>query len=651
MFTKSAKNAYVNAKKETDMAENKFQKLLNEYIELSRQIRLYSAPQIEDIKNANEYRSTLMTNFTEIGNLSEDINLILSENVYPLLKEDRPLSDEERESLIAFSKTLLDPYKLTNLDPMICYMISNKLVEDADSKHDDRELIFALDRMVDTSYVMMKMALRLTPCSQIGYGYRDAGLKAATRLLTFLDKNRFASLPDEECKHVVLTNSRYITSLLYMNEAHSDDENWSDIELLQRSLELADDPFYREQAPNYNWDYHVFRTRQYIASYTERLNARGIDRELLESIYDNIKKLIETWKSDEKKYGGYCTLQTIELYQARAEYLTERISGEQYKKALRNFIDQAELSKFDIHDNIANLFALDEYLLALKQIGMDDEDKAALNKYYKKLSLYIHRMPKIGSISFVASILSYIIKDYVDYHPGGFEESCMQILLAMHPPTYVHSLAVSELVRLLTSHLLKKQPERFIGFEGTKTKEEVLQREQEILDHAEHAALCHDIGKIFVIELIMTYGRKLNDEEFDLIYSHADIGAYVLRMHRDTKKYAWVAMCHHYYFNELDMQLFETPTDPAERTFIDITCCADSLDAATDAVGRSYKKGKTFEEFRDELDSFSGTRYAPYVADLFHDEEVEKDIKKILSEGREENYRRAYDILLQLTKD
>ena len=621
---------------------------LEEYIALSSQIRLYSAPQIDAIKNGNEYQSTLIQNFTRIGVLSTDINRILDEEVYPLLAADHALSEEEAETLMAFSRGLVDMYSLTSLDPMIGYLIAFKLKEEAERKEDDCALIHALDSLVEAAYAMMELSLRLTPYNNVGYTYREEGLKAARCLLTYLEKPLFAALPDNGCKEIVLTNSRYISALLFWNGAQNDEEDREDLELLERALELGEDPFYREEAPEYNWDYHAFRTLQYLVSYSERLNMRGLKSDLLERLYEHLEKLIALWESDPEKYGEYCPYHTLELYRARLLYLTGRTTGEIYKRDLRHLIDQGNLFRFGIHDNIANLFSLDEYLLVVKQAGMDVDDQYALKAYYQNLSLYIHRMPKLGSISFVASILSHILNDYADLPIGGFEESCMQMIAAMHPLTYVHSLTVSALVRLLTSRLLEDAPERFLGFAGSETLDDVRALEHEILDHAEHAALCHVIGKLFVIEIIMTYGRRLTDQEFDLIRSHPDVGAHILCQHKETEKYSEVAQCHHDFYNELDERLSKPPFRKTERAFIDITCCADGLDAATDTVGRSYKKGKSFEEVRDEFDAGSGTRYAPYVVDLLHRPDVEEDIKRILTEGREENYRQAYRFLSQL---
>ncbi|MBQ9068286.1 MAG: hypothetical protein IJ131_04370, partial [Eggerthellaceae bacterium] len=295
---------------------------------------------IEAINNDNEYLTTLVRNFTKIGVLSEELNQTLDCDVYPLLEAERPLSDEEAEDLISFSRGLVDMYSLSTLDPMICYLISCKLVEDADRKQDDSALIHALDSQVESAYAMVELALRLMPCDDIGLAYRQRGVEAGTRLLSYLEKSRFAALPDEGCKEEVLINSRYISSLLYQNCAQIDEENQADLALLQRSMELADDPFYRQQAPNYNWDYHVFRCLQYMVSYSERFNIRALSKELLERLYGYTERLIFIWESDADKYRHYCARNTLDLYQARLGFLTGRLSGAAYKSALRDLMNR-----------------------------------------------------------------------------------------------------------------------------------------------------------------------------------------------------------------------------------------------------------------------------------------------------------------------
>ncbi len=113
-----------------------------------------------------------------------------------------------------------------------------------------------------------------------------------------------------------------------------------------------------------------------------------------------------------------------------------------------------------------------------------------------------------------------------------------------------------------------------------------------------------------------------------------------------TKEYADIARGHHVWYDRTagypdDFDIAKS----SDRVLIDIIAVADSIDAATDAIGRSYNKGKTFETVADELRAGSGTRYSPDVVCLLNDTGIFENIKDLLYEGREQNYRRSYQIL------
>ena len=57
------------------------------------------------------------------------------------------------------------------------------------------------------------------------------------------------------------------------------------------------------------------------------------------------------------------------------------------------------------------------------------------------------------------------------------------------------------------------------------------------------------------------------------------------------------------------------------RIIIDIVSLADSLDAATDDLGRNYKNSKNVLEVIDEFILGSGTRYNPYLVEIIKNNE------------------------------
>ena len=72
------------------------------------------------------------------------------------------------------------------------------------------------------------------------------------------------------------------------------------------------------------------------------------------------------------------------------------------------------------------------------------------------------------------------------------------------------------------------------------------------------------------------------------------------------------------------------------------------MDAATDTIGRSYRKGKTLDDFLKELKAGAGTHYAPWLYDLIAEPEVYSDIEFLLSNGRQQDYRNTYYLLRKM---
>ncbi len=623
--------------------KSQFQK----YVDLTLKIRSLSSPLISGIEDDNAYRDTLVNNFRRIGKYAIDKGAILKEDIIPLLDSKRLLKKEELDDLRFLYAETFNAYRMETLDIPLSYRIANRILYDADRKGKEKDIIAALDRKVEISFAYMHMTQRLHPVDPTCYGFRDEGLEAAKRLLKYLPKEKFKNLPDEESKHIVLVNSRYISALFDRSDNYNQKSNLRDLRMMERALALGANPFYLKEAPNYNWRYHEFRTLQYITNFAESNNVRGFDDKSLEKIYQYTKRLEKLWHSDEDYFSQYTPAEMVKLYVGRISLLTNRISNHTYREQLYKIIRSGTEKTFDIHEGLINIFVMVEYLLVLSDKKLSAKEKDRLSYLYDRITGYIHKMPKKGSSSFMLSFLADILKNYREVQGGTeFEEICLRIMTAVHPPTYIHSLSVADIAKTLTKGLLNTEPERFIGFHGYKTVKEVLKNKDDILSFAYHSSLTHDIGKLFISEIVTTYGRGLFDEEFMMIKSHPSIAYEVLSKHGGTKEYINIAKYHHLFYDgtfgyPVDGDISKLP----ELAFIHIIQCADCLDAATDSVGRSYKKGKTVTQVVGELEEGRGTRYAPYVVDLFEDRNVLKEIKQNLLEGRDKNYRKAYTIL------
>lgn len=302
---------------------------------------------------------------------------------------------------------------------------------------------------------------------------------------------------------------------------------------------------------------------------------------------------------------------------------------------------------YDLFGIVENIQLPIEILGLIHRDHYSEADKACATLLYNNMIAYNLRMPNSGVLSFMLEFNMHIFSYFVEV-PGGmsFEDLMLNMLAAMHPPTYVHSRMVAQFAVCLCGHLIDTLPQLLIGVEGCETPEEVVKNRDAILNYTWHAALCHDAGKLFIIDTIFVYGRKLLDMEFDLIKTHPKMGAKILERYSSTRKYAEVALGHHKWYDNSRgyPEEIDTSNSPV-KTIIDLVQCADCLDAATDTVGRSYNRGKTFDDLFKEICDGSNTRYAPWLPELLSKAEVREDIEFLLASGRDQNYHDTYQLL------
>lgn len=216
-------------------------------------------------------------------------------------------------------------------------------------------------------------------------------------------------------------------------------------------------------------------------------------------------------------------------------------------------------------------------------------------------------------------------------------------ILAGHKPTYVHSLMVAELTRALLHRQIETRPETLVGLLGCRSAAEVQARREELCQTAYECGLYHDLGKCAVLMYIDNNARRLLDEEFFCIQSHPRTGAAILNRMGCGRTLAPAALYHHCYYNGKGGYPNDVPSCPPEiKGIVDALSVADSLDAATDNIGRCYNLAKPFRTLLEELRAQSGTRYAPNVVALFEDERFCQQLAENTDAERKRVYLQVY---------
>ena len=154
----------------------------------------------------------------------------------------------------------------------------------------------------------------------------------------------------------------------------------------------------------------------------------------------------------------------------------------------------------------------------------------------------------------------------------------------------------------------------------------------------------HDVGKTRITDIVNTQGRKLWDREFQGIKKHPTYGAETLSMDSDLIKYRDIAIGHHKFYDGSSGYPEEFDNVASKyRIVIDLITICDCIDAATDHLGRNYKRAKTLDMVLQELVEGKGTRYNPDLVEIIENSSrLKKEMSYIVSEGRLDIMYRAY---------
>ncbi len=133
------------------------------------------------------------------------------------------------------------------------------------------------------------------------------------------------------------------------------------------------------------------------------------------------------------------------------------------------------------------------------------------------------------------------------------------------------------------------------------------------VDIIRHASLLHDVGKIGISEQILRKPGKLNDEEFEAIKSHPNIGAGILSSIEFLKDVCEIIKHHH---ERYDGRGYPDGLKGEEIPLgARIVTVADSFDAITSK--RPYRKPLTLDEATAEVIRCSGNQFDPEVVKAF----------------------------------
>jgi putative nucleotidyltransferase with HDIG domain len=137
--------------------------------------------------------------------------------------------------------------------------------------------------------------------------------------------------------------------------------------------------------------------------------------------------------------------------------------------------------------------------------------------------------------------------------------------------------------------------------------------DKKYLADIERGALLHDIGKIGIPESILRKKGALTTLEREVIKDHPLLGYRLIEEFSFLQRASQVVLYHHEHYNGQGYPYgLANEEIPLEARIFSI---ADTIDAITS--DRPYRKGRSFEEARREIERYSGSQFDPNLVDVF----------------------------------
>lgn len=416
------------------------------------------------------------------------------------------------------------------------------------------------------------------------------------------------------------------------------------LRVLGRSLRVMRSDYYRSLSPDIPWDNYVC------------------------SMYMDEATLLEYLRCNEhpETYIIQRVLRAAE-YCYQHQYLYHPFNARLQNWRLGYFYHAARY-----HAGVEPLRPLIEYLLSVvEHSAPDDYSAAGINIHLYLPGYLLSYRPQLrpeeeralctrmdglmqGAMDYLGRIRAYhephVINESLQFLVSSAAEAqasslkqVFDFFLAGHSPTYIHSQMVAMLTRRLVQRQLDTAPEAMLGVCGYNTVSEVKDHAAEICKLAYCCGLYHDIGKSMVLTYISDSSRRPLAEEFACIQQHPNHGYSLLCKLGRESDLAQAALYHHCYYNGRGgYPPGLAPCPPDIKPIVDALSVADSLDAATDGIGRCYTIAKPYETLVGELRAEQGTRYSPAVVALFDDNTFYNHTKEVLYEERSRIYVSVY---------
>jgi len=566
---------------------------------------------------------------------------IIDKYISPFIKNPENASIEEIDCFFALAQKLFNLSE--SLDIGLALEIHKALIEWAQAKND-------IDRQIRSLYFAGVIYQQLNLTMVLGNGnlmmFLQKGLDCFMLGAAF--KSKYFEIKSKETRMYI---NRCIGNIYVMRiasrHAYAGRTAQAFFAAVDTAMDFWNNEEVRKKDPDFPWEAFEINAHYNICTWVDILRAQPVKERneyLVKRVCASFNALIDI--DGGKSKNRFWSPKRTEYSRLIVSYYEDKLTFEELLARLRVLCNEAEISDYS-SDGAYGMIDLQIILIHhLESYGNENDisNSQEIGTIIKRIINYIKHMPSGASRVNINKSLALCAKEigkFVDF--DNYTDLLLQMTSYSHFWTYVHSVQVKKMTGLLANYFMDTAPQLFLGILDAKNTEEVLAKRREIIDLTCTAALCHDIGKVSYLDVFSLSCRKLYGHEFDIIKQHTNAVNFFKTGSDKMHFIADVVKGHHQWHNGKQGYLTDVNISHEHKFIAEMVSVTDSMDAATDTVGRSYSKGVDFHTVVEEIHTQEGERYSPIISQALKDDaELFESMRKCAVEERETTYYEAY---------
>ncbi|MCM1048544.1 MAG: hypothetical protein NC433_08970 [Clostridiales bacterium] len=597
------------------------------YTDLLKHYNELDETDFKDKKSQDELISALIDISREKKQIQTQCNAIIQEYIIKYEKYPELIDDKAIEMLQGFFGILLSDSGQI-LDPPIAFCIAKILFRYYQSTNDLEQTVLMLQRCT-----VLDIILKEHLDDYAGTSYMSMIEEYMARFDELSEKSQSLLI---NCRLLSVINRKDMTfGLKQYRKVNAEYQ-----EMQKRMGEQFMKPqFIMCQSNALAFALEACRRAEYAKKSGATLDEPVIDMEKEAPLIAELGKALEAVLSREDVQSLISDRVVISIYCVQAAYHTGAITIEELLDKLEEYSKPQE--DHNTMEQCSALFTANAYYMdyLYKSCKFDnqyvlDKSKEIVEHVLETAKGMVHQFGNY-QINHCILMLVYSASNIIDF--DSFKTTLLNATVYANKALFVHTMMVKEIALVLLSYILEHNPKYLDGVAGY-SSEYCKQNPKQLLDLMENCALFHDIGKYFCLDYVSNSSRNLTDDEFGIIKAHPVNFSKIYngKMNAKTECIYDCALLHHVWYNECGG--YPAKKHTKNKPFVNILSIADSIDAATDNIGRPYGVGKTLEQLMGEFDAAKDTRYCGYIADLLHIPEVKEKVEYILQNTRKEIY-------------